>query len=281
MMLRLQRFNIEIKDKSGAQIFVADHLCRASLAAKKEMTDNFQVFALELETLTPFDSIKVAPERLTQLQKCTSQDLVLETLKTTVLSGWPERREECPVPVRDYWNYREEISIHNGILFKSQRVIFPKAMRPEMLSRIHSSHQGVASCLRKAKDLVFWPGMNSEIKALVERCSTCAEFQARNACQPMQSHEIPIVPWSKVATDLFTLSGKNYITVVDYFSDFVEVAELEDITSRAVIQARKEQFSRHGIPDTVVSDNGSQYSRHEFHEFSLSWEFNHVTSSPH
>jgi len=281
MMLRLQRFNIEVKYKPGAQMYVADHLSRASLAAKKEMTDNFQVFACELETLTPFDSIKVAPERLAQLQKCTSQDLVLETLKTTVLSGWPERREECPIPVRDYWNYREEISIHNGILFKSQRVIVPKAMRPGMLSRIHSSHQGVASCLRKAKDIVFWPGMNSEIKALVERCSTCAEFLARNVSQPMQTHKIPTFPWSKVATDLFTLSGKNYLTVVDYFSDFVEVTELEDTTSHAVIQALKEQFSRHGIPDTVVSDNGSQYSSQEFHEFSLSWEFNHVTSSPH
>ena len=271
-MLRLQRFNLEVKYKPGTEMYVADHLSRASLATKKEMTDNFQVFALELETVTPFDSIKVAPEWLTQL--CTSQDLVLETLKTTVLSGWPERRNECPVPVRDYWNYREEITIPNGILFKSQRMIVPKAMRPEMLSRIHSSHQGVASCLRKAKYILFWPGMNSEIKALVE-------FQARNASQPMQSHQIPTFPWSKVATDFFTLSGKNYITVVDYFSDFVEVTELEDTTSHAVIQALKEQFSRHGIPDTVVLDNGSQYSSQEFHEFSLSWEFNHVTGSPH
>jgi len=280
-MLRLQCFNIEVKYKAGAQMYVADHLSRASLAAKKEMTDNFQVFALELETLTPFDSIKVALERSTQLQKCTSQDLVLETLKITVPSGWPERREECQVPVRDYWNYREEIPIHSGILFKSQCVIVPKAMRPEMLSRIYSSHQGVASCLRKAKDIVFCPGMNSEIKALVKRCSTCAEFQARNASQPIQSHKIPTFPWSKVATDLFTLSEKNYIMVVDYFSDFVEVTELKDTTSRAVIQALKEQFSRRGIPDTVVLDNGSQYSSQEFHEFSLSWEFNHVTSSPH
>ena len=126
-----------------------------------------------------------------------------------------------------------------------------------MLSRIHSSHQGVASCLRNAKDIVFWPGMNSEVKVLVERCAVCAEFQARNASQPM-SHQLPDRPWSKVATDLFTVSGKNYLTVVDYYSDFVEVSELEDSTSRAVIQVLKEQFSRHGIPDTVVSDNGSQ-----------------------
>ena len=123
--------------------------------------------------------------------------------------------------------------------------------------------------------------MNSEVKALVERCAVCAEFQARNASQPMQSHQLTDRPWSKVATDLFTVSGKNYLTVVEYYSDFVEVSELEDTTSRAVIQVLKEQFSRHGIPDTVVSDNGSQYSSHEFHEFSLSWEFNHVISSPH
>ena len=42
-------------------MYVADHLFRASLADNKEMTDNFQVFALEVETLTPFDSIKVTP----------------------------------------------------------------------------------------------------------------------------------------------------------------------------------------------------------------------------
>ena len=121
----------------------------------KEMTDSFQVFALEVETLTPFDSIKVAPERLSQLQKCTAQDLVLETLKTAVLTGWPEKRDECSVQICDYSNYREEISLYNGLLFKSQRVIVPKAMRSEILSRIHSSHQGIVSCLRKAKDIVF------------------------------------------------------------------------------------------------------------------------------
>ena len=85
----------------------------------------------------------------------------------------------------------------------------------------------------------------------------------------------------QVGTDLFTVSGKTFITVVDYYSDFVEIDELSDTMSDAVIQVLKKQFSRHGIPDTVVSDNGSQFTSQEFHEFSLEWEFNHVTSSPH
>ena len=84
--------------------------------------------------------------------------------------------------------------------------------------------------------------MSAEIKDQVEKCSVCAEFQAQNASQPMQSHQIPDRPWSKIATDLFTLHSRNYITVVDYFSDFLEVSELQDTTSTSAIQALKELF---------------------------------------
>ena len=59
--------------------------------------------------------------------------------------------------------------------------------------------------------------------------------------------------------------------ITSHFSDFV--SELEDTTSHAVIQVLEVQFSRHGIPDNVVSDN-EQFSSQGFHEFSLTWKFN-------
>ena len=51
-------------------------------------------------------------------------------------------------------------------------------------------------------------------------------------------------------------------------------------TSNSVIQAMKSIFSRHGIPETVRSDNGPQYSSSEFSKFASSYGFSHVTSSP-
>ena len=42
----------------------------------------------------------------------------------------------------------------------------------------------------------------------------------------------------------------------------------------------KAQFSHHGIPDVLVSDNGPQFASREFKEFATQWEFQHVTSSP-
>ena len=282
MLLRLLRYNLAVQYKKGSQTYLADHLSRAPVVERKEADelDEFQVFALEVENLNPFDAIKLSPGRLEQLQTCTAQDPVLLTLKTTVITGWPEVKEQVPIPIRDYWLYRDEISVHNGVLFKNHRVIIPKLLREEIMSRIHSSHLGIESCRRKARVVVFWPGMNSQIKEIVSNCHVCAEFQARNPRQPLQTHEIPERPWSRFAADLFILHGKSYIALVDYFSDFIEVAELPDTTSSSVIQFVKEQYSRHGIPDCLVTDNGSQIVSQEFMQFATDWEFKHVTSSP-
>ena len=281
MLLRLQRYNLSVSYKPGCQLFLADHLSRAAQHEVTKPEEPFQVFSLEVESLNPIQALKVTPERLEQLQRCTGQDETLQTLKTTVLSGWPMQKEQVPVNIREYWSYREELTVHNGILFKGSRVVIPRVMRSEVKSRIHSSHLGVEACLRKARDTVFWPNMNAEVRDLIKQCSICNEFQAKNQKQPMQSHQLPDRPWSRVAADQFKLQGKEYIVLVDFYSDFIEVKQLEENTSSSVIEFLKEQFSRYGIPDTLVTDNCSQFTSYEFQQFSRDWEFIHVSSSPH
>ena len=97
----------------------------------------------------------------------------------------------------------------------------------------------------------------------------------------MQSHKLPDRPWSRVAEDQFKLHSQDYIVLVDFYSDFIEVKKLEENTSSSVVEFLKEQFSRYGIPDSLVTDNGPQFSSQEFRQFALDWEFVHVTSSPH
>ena len=79
---------------------------------------------------------------------------------------------------------------------------------------------------------------------------------------------------------MFTLKGKQYISLVDHYSDFIEVGELVDTTSDTIIHFLKEKFSRYGIPDCAVTVNAPQLASREFHNFSVDWEFEHVASSP-
>ena len=78
---------------------------------------------------------------------------------------------------------------------------------------------------------------------------------------------------------MFTQQSKDYIVLVNYYFDYVEVSPLKQTTLSAIIKFMKVQFSRHGIPDVLVSDNGPQFTSKEFAEFAKQWEFQHVTSS--
>ena len=99
--------------------------------------------------------------------------------------------------------------------------------------------------------------------------------------EPLLSTKLPDYPWQRVGTDLFHLNGHNYILIVDYYSRYPEVIKLNSTTSGSVIKALKSVFSQHGIPETICSDNGPQYSAQEFAEFATAYNFSHVTSSPH
>ena len=92
-----------------------------------------------------------------------------------------------------------------------------------MLLRTHSSHQGAEACIRRARDVIFWPGMTADIKEMVSQCSTCAEYQVKQQKEPLMTYKIPATPWQMVSLDLFTRFKKDCLITVDYYSDFWEL----------------------------------------------------------
>ena len=57
--------------------------------------------------------------------------------------------------------------------------------------------------------------------------------------------------------DLCYLNGKDYVVVIDYFSRWLEIVNLEDTGSATLVRKLKNMFARWGIPDEVRSDMGS------------------------
>ena len=75
-----------------------------------------------------------------------------------------------------YYHYRDELAVSDGIIMRGERVVIPLSMRKEMKRKIHTGHMGMNACLRLARDVVYWPGMSSEVRQYVETCGTCATF---------------------------------------------------------------------------------------------------------
>ena len=277
MMLSLQRYDLKVKFKPGAEMNLADALSRAFLPETKETL----VPDLEVNEVNLTAHLPISPERYLELQKATANDSVMQVLQDVVLEGWPDKRADVPLEIRQYWTFREEISCIDGLLFKGQKLIVPHALRAQMLEKIHESHQGIVKSKQRARDLLFWPGMMTQIEEQVAKCFKCSQYQTAHAKEPMIITETPERPWSKIAADLFEYQGNSYLLCVDYYSKWIEVDKLDDLTSRNTISYLKSQFSRHGIPDQLITDNGSQFTSSEFNAFTKCYGFEHTTSSPH
>ena len=106
-------------------------------------------------------------------------------------------------------------------------------------------------------------------------CPKCIKFQSQRA-EPMRPTQLPELPWQRVATDLFEWQKSTYLLIVDYFSRWIEIARLDQTTATAVIQHTRSIFTRHGIPEVVISDNGPQYTSDAYSAFSEKYGFRHI-----
>lgn len=269
MILRNQEYAYTLIYKKGTSIPIADALSRAPVDPSEEV--NF----ISNDSYTV-----VKNDRLEEIRLATEKDETMEQLKQVISRGWPEDKSSLNPLVTIFFSYRDELTIENGIIFRGERIVIPKSLRSDMKKRVHAGHTGINSCLRRARNYIFWPGMSGEIRQYVESCNTCASLQNKQPPQPLCHHSAPVRPWQKVATDIFTVHSRNYLITVDYFSQFFEVDFLPELTSSTIIQKLKAHFARHGIPETIISDNGGQLVSFEFQSFCKSWNINHKTISP-
>jgi len=140
-----------------------------------------------------------------------------------------------------YWSVHHELTAHDGLLFKQDRVIIHSSLRESLLHKLHAAI-GAPCLLCHTRNCVFWPGLNSQIMNTCQACVTCARHAHQHPQEPFQPYPVPTLPWQLVSQDLFELNGLTYLVTVDHYSDFYEIDQLLTTQSSAVIQATKQHF---------------------------------------
>ena len=275
--LALQKYDFTLEYEKGKHMVVSDALSRASI---NKITPEISEQDLAYHIHCIVSNLPISDKRLAQMQLETEKDVTLRKVKGYVLNGWPDKQTiDCDVS--PYYQFKNEIVYNYNVLIKGQQILVPLSLREEVKNLIHQGHLGIEYCKRRYRKSVFWPGINHEISNLVNNCEECLTYRNRQQKETLIEQVKPEGPWLKVATDLFTIYGKNYLMVFDYYSNYFEISSLNDpIDSPEVIRSLKRIFSRHGIPKVVFSDNGPQYTATEFKGFNKQWDFSHMFSSP-
>ncbi|KAF7257379.1 hypothetical protein EG68_08998 [Paragonimus skrjabini miyazakii] len=272
MLVRLQKYNFEIGYTPGKNMVLADTLSRAPLATEEDNCTRYEQVHL---TLAESDS------RLPRIRQTFADDEEMEKLEEQIRNGWPDNARQVGEIIRPYFKVRDELTTENGLVFRGERLVIPRAAGKLTMQEIHRSHLGVCSCTRRAKDTVYWPGMTSYIKDFISTCIVCKQYGTRQPKEPMVCRSVPKRPWQHVAVDLFSHADNSYLLLVDYFSDFFEIEKLNTTSAEQIIGRLKAQFARYGIPECLRSDGGPQFSAQQFAEFAEKWRFKYEVSSPH
>lgn len=295
MLMTLQRYNLNFNFVVGKENMVADALSRAPLQSTEssdntitlsticKLTGNKICKFLEDTDLT--SQVSISEERLKEIRTETEKDFGLQKIRQYILSGWPNTIQQLPDEVKRYNAYKYNLSYQNGIIYKDNRILIPFKIRKNILQRLHMSHSGIDGTLSLARRNIFWPGMTTEIKNKIKECSICTEMSYSQCKLPMQTHPIPEYPFQYVSLDVLTTNYKGkkryFLVTIDHYSDYFELNILNNLSAKNMVEICKENFSRHGIPQRLCTDNATNFTGKEFQDFIKQWDIFHVTSSPH
>ena len=175
--------------------------------------------AIKLPKLHMNQITKQLPARcdsLQQLRLATQADDELAILKHTIMQGWPKTIKQVPPELQPYWTFREELTIEDGLILKGTRIVIPSKQCQAILKQIHKGHLGLNKCKLRAKETVYWPGMNTELEDLVLNCQLCLKYStAKCKLEPSLAlgQEVPLHPWTKLVTDIFHFEGTSYLLI--------------------------------------------------------------------
>lgn len=180
-----------------------------------------------------------------------------------------------------YKNKSDELSVEAGCLLWGYRSIVPIKLRRQILLDLHKSHLGIVKTKALARSYIWWPKLDKDIEDLVKSCHSCQLHQA----SPPKSEFIPWQPadhvWSRVHVDYAgPIQGNYLLVIVDSFSKWLEVFKTNTITSKFTIIKLRETFCRYGLPDTIVTDNGTQFKSNEFAVFMKTNHIKHIFTAP-
>ena len=83
-------------------------------------------------------------------------------------------KDECHDAIKPYFNYREELTVVDGLVLKGQRIVIPSKLRQSCLRRLYIAHMGINKTLCQARQSIFWPDLSKNITDLISAC--CKEL---------------------------------------------------------------------------------------------------------
>ena len=122
-----------------------------------------------------------------------------------------------------------------------------------------------------ARSYLWWPGMDIDIESVAKSCVLCKAVKSTPREAPLYTWVWPAEPWKRIHVDFAEpFQGKMFFLIIDTHSKWPEIFQMNSTTVEETI----------GLPDLLVSDNGPQFTAHEFADFVSANGIRHIRTAP-
>ncbi|CAH8452171.1 unnamed protein product [Schistosoma rodhaini] len=224
-------------------------------------------------------AVRALPVLESEIQIASRNDPVIKKTMNYVTNGWPST--ELDGDMKQLYHRRDSLCVVNECLMFGDRVVVPESLRPRVLKQFHIGHPGIKRMKSIARSYAYWPLMDQHIVDLVNKCAQCQQAAKSNAKVPPVPWPQPEHPWSRIHIDFAgPVNGTTYLIVVDAFSKWPEIVPVTPPTTTQTLKHLTELFARNGLPEVIVSDNGSQFASAQFQEFCKRLTIRHLRAPP-
>ncbi|GJY11693.1 reverse transcriptase domain-containing protein, partial [Tanacetum coccineum] len=277
----VKEFNVEIRDKKGAENLAADHLSRLENPYQDEFKNKEITETFPLETLR---SVALRNDNASWYADFTNYhagNFIVKGMSS-------QQKNKIFKDIKHYlWD--------DPFLFKiyADQVIRCCVSGQEafdILKACHSGptkgHYGANYTAKKIFNSGFyWPTIYKDAHDFVTRCDICQRQGKISQRNEMPQNSIQVCEifdiWGIDFIGPFLSSrGNNYILVaVDYLSKWVEAKALPTNDARVVCEFLKSIFSRFGAPCAIISDRGTHFYNDQFAKVMLKYGVTHRLST--
>ena len=257
-VLRLLPFKYTVRHVPSGQN-IADCLSRLTMIPTSSHCSS------TTEEFVRMVAINATPRALTtrEIERASAEDEELTEIRKCWRTGdW----STAPSP---YKLLRDEVTVVGRLVMRGMRIVVPLSLRERVLELAHEGHQGIVKTKDRLRSKVWWPSMNAMVERHCKKCLGCQAVTPVTTTPHVKTTTMPTKPWRELAVDLMgpLPTGDNMLVTVDYYGRWIEVDVIRNTSISSIIKCLEKHFTRHGIPETLRTDKGSNLVCHEMEEF--------------
>ena len=242
MLIKILDCVLVLHHQEGSKMHLSDAISRLSVhdsdaaKSKAEPIADFNISIHGISEITGFKSLT-----LQDIKEATIKDCHLTKLKTYIVDGFPKHKHECTEDIHSFFDYRESLTIIDGMVMKDKRIVIPEGLCEQALENLHRLHMGIVKTKERASTSMFWPKIYNDIENFLSSCHPCMIHKIKQTAKPLEC-DIPTKLWHSLTLDNFEFKGSLFLITYDRFTRFIVVKKFVDLSVRTAIQSLLEVF---------------------------------------